>query len=176
MDSMSHLPLVADVDRSLLWLLTFFWTGIDFNMVFTHINALCLLHLLERCAGVVLFYNKNILFQSHPTEICLRPIIRLCHAHSGRSTAGRLPRAFPPTLTSVCGDAVHPDSQSQLDVSMAFSVISSSSAPPLALPNWSTRWYSLVKSETGAAGGEEGFFLCVCVCVCVCVCLRVSSD
>lgn len=100
------------------------------------------------------------------------------------------PAAFPPTLTSplregtVCGEAFHPDSQPQLDASVVFLIDTeissraalSSSASPLALPQCSTRWYSLVKSETVAAGGEEGGFLCVCLRVCASVCLRVSSD
>lgn len=130
------------------------------------------------------FHSTIFHLSQTPAEISLQPIIGLRHAHSGRFTVGRFPQPFPPTLTSPLRESTvgrsffTTDTQPQLDVGMPFLIDTeiSSCSPPLALPECSTRWYSIVKSETVAAPGEEGDILCVRVCVCASVCLRVSSD
>lgn len=48
-----------------------------------------------------------------------------------------------------------------------WSILTVLAAPCLALPECSTRWYSIVKSGIPAASGEVGDAVCVCVLVCV---------
>lgn len=70
------------------------------------------------------------------------------------------------------GEAFHRDPQSQLDVTVVFLINTACAcpAPPPALPECSTRWYSVVKSEAADAFEIEDA-LCVCA-----ACLKVSSD
>ncbi len=131
--------------------------------------------------GVLVLSQYNISSQSDPPQrSACSPLLDSVMLIVAGSQSDALPSLSAcvnlSTKREHSGELFHQDTQPQLDAGRPFLIDTeiSSCGPPLALPQCSTRWYSIVKSETVAARGREGGRYSVLVCASVC--LRVSSD